>query len=311
MSTFFLTSGRSGSTLVARLLHTHPDVAVVSDLFEPAVDEPYFDRHTQLTGPEFWQLLTRPSVAERIAYWREQPTDELLFLPEADDDVSLLMSYTLPFLSEDPWALRRRFELPVRTAERSAAPAHLEEFFELVRDYCDAKVWVERTGGSLPHTAKMLAAWPNARFVFLIRDPVETALSMRTGSFFRLYLAMEQGQASSWTDERFADPLALAAMLERWTVAAAQATQALPSSQLLSLTYEQLGTDPERVLLRLLSFVRPGPVTPSDHRWAAGQSALISPPALKAAELSQRELDALRSATAGSRSIWQQVSAAV
>ena len=110
MSTFFLTSGRSGSTALARLLHTHPDVAVISDLFEPAVDEPYFDQVHPITGEQFWKLLIRPSIPQRIAHWRRLPTDELLFLPDDDADVSLLMSYTLPFLAPDPWALRDMLE---------------------------------------------------------------------------------------------------------------------------------------------------------------------------------------------------------
>lgn len=306
MSTFFLTSGRSGSTALARLLHTHPDIAVVSDLFEPAVDEPYFAHSPKLTGDEFWELLTRPSIAERIAHWRERPTDELLFLPTNDHDVSLLMSYTLPFISEDPWELRVQLEPQIRHANPAAAPHHLEQFFELVRRFCRARVWVERTGGSLPHAAKMIDAWPDARFIFLLRDPIETALSMRTGSFFRLYLAMQSGEQSCWKDERFRDPARLGAMLDRWTVDAATAIDRLPATQLHTLTYEQFVADPHKVLLGLLAFARPGDITAADRSWALEQAMEVVAAPIRSRELAPRPLADLREACAGAHAIWMQ-----
>ena len=78
------------------MIREHPRLLCVSDLFEPIGPEPYFDRGRTVDGAEFLQVLSRPSLPQRIAYWRQQPTGELLFLPEDDQLVSLLLTYTLP-----------------------------------------------------------------------------------------------------------------------------------------------------------------------------------------------------------------------
>ena len=108
---FVVSSGRSGSTLLARMIQRHPRLLCVSDLFEPVGEVPYFDRSTVVDGRAFFDLLKRPSFPQRIAFWRQQPTGELLFLPEDDEMVSLLVSYTLAFLTDgEPMALYRELE---------------------------------------------------------------------------------------------------------------------------------------------------------------------------------------------------------
>ena len=79
------------------MINRHPQLLCVSDLFEPVGEVPYFDRSKIVDGKEFFKILSGPSFPQRIKYWREQPTSELLFMPEDDDMVSLLLTYTLPF----------------------------------------------------------------------------------------------------------------------------------------------------------------------------------------------------------------------
>lgn len=290
--TFVLTTGRAGSTFLAGVLHAHPEIVVVSDLLEPALAEVYFDPDVHLDGAGFWEVLTRPSLPERIAYWRERPTAELRYLPPLDRDVSLLMTYTLPFLTDHPWALRAELGRVICARPRLPAPAHFRFVLDHLRDRFGATTWVERTGGSLPHTASIVAQFPRARFVTLRRDPVETALSMRTGSFFRLYLAMASGEAASWRRDEFADPVALAAMIETWTVAAERALATVPPGQLHHLTYERLAADPRDALLELIGFVLGRDPSAVDVGWAAehAQQAVVAPrhaTGLPAAELAR------------------------
>ncbi len=293
---FVLTSGRSGSTFLARRLTAHPDVVVVSDLLEPALEEIYFDPQVQLDGAAFWEVLTRPSLPERIEFWRREPTDELLYLPAADRDVSLLMAYTLPFLDDDPWRVRRELEQAVRSRPVRPAPDHFRFTLDLLRDMFGGSTWVERTGGSLPHARAITAGFPDARYVTLLRDPVETALSMRAGSFFRLYLAIEQGDAPRWRAPRFADPVALAAMVDRWTTNAERALATVPDRQVYHLTYERLTTEPVDTLVELVAFVLDRVPTEADRRWAVDQAHQVVAAPTRAGAVPAADLARIRAA---------------
>ncbi len=276
--TFILSSGRSGSTLVARLVREHPELLCISDLFEPVGEEPYFDSSSELSGREFFALLSRPSYPQRIAYWRQRPTAELLYLPDEDDQVSLLLSYTLPFLAgkEAPELLAE-----VRQAVSAFPPAspadQLVRFFDWLRDRHGKRLWVERTGGSLPHTRVILETWPDARIVHNFRDPRETAISMMHGSFFRLYLELEKNPALDEWDWRVYPPIEeMGAMLDRWMVDALDALSAVPAERKLDLAFEDLQARPEETLLELVGFLleRDEP-TGADLAWARAQAGRV------------------------------------
>ena len=49
---FVVSSGRAGSTLLARMIHRHPQLLCVSDLFEPVGEVPYFDHRKIVDGEE-------------------------------------------------------------------------------------------------------------------------------------------------------------------------------------------------------------------------------------------------------------------
>ncbi|MFQ5632488.1 MAG: sulfotransferase, partial [bacterium] len=186
---FVISSGRTASTFLARLINKHPQLLCVSDFFEPVGDVPYFDRDRIVDGREFFEILSSPSFKQRIKYWREQPTAELLFLHEDDNMVSLLLSYTLAFLTHGkPMKLFYELKEAVGDFGNDSMVNHLISFFEWLRHKFGKELWVERTGGSLPHLAKIIETWPNAKIVHNYRDCRETAISMMTGSFFRLYL---------------------------------------------------------------------------------------------------------------------------
>lgn len=275
---FVVTSGRSGSTLLARLLHAHPEVTVVSDLFEPAGPMPYLDPARVVTGGEFWETLAAPTHPERIRYWRQQPTDELLHLPAEDDQVSLLACYTLPFLAGgDLGPLVAEAERAVRGFPRASMPRQLLRFFAWLRDRHGGTRWVERTGGSLPHAPALVNTFgQSARFIHLHRDPRETAISMTTGSFFRLYLALSS--EPHLADDRWTgcdDPVAMGEMVTSWELAAAKAFTKVASERVHRIAYERLLSSPTRVLCDLAEFILERPAGDRDEDWARTQASEV------------------------------------
>lgn len=303
--TFVLTSGRAGSTLLARLLHTHPDIAVVSDLLEPAVPDPYFDRRSVIDGAEFWHLLSRRALEPRVAHWRSGDNTDALFLPDRDDDVSLLMVYTLPFLDpDDPWGLHAELGAAVSAHPAAPAPDHFLFVCRWLRDRCGAAAWVERTGGSLPHATAIIEAWPDARYVVLTRDPAETALSMTTGSFFRLCLAIEQDDTDRWLAPEYADPVALADMVDRWSARAEHAISTLRPEQVHRLTFERLTATPVDALAEVAAFVLGRPPSEADRSWAALAAASVEPAPTRLDRIDRDQADRVLGACELSRRRW-------
>ena len=250
----------------------------VSDLFEPVGDVPYFDRDRVVAGSEFFAVLSRPSFKQRIRYWRRQPNAELLYLHDDDEMVSLLLSYTLPFLAaRDPMELFHELGLEARGWPDDTMPGHLIRLFDWLRDRFNKAVWVERTGGSLPHTRKMIELWPNAKFVHNYRDCRETAISMETGSFFRLYLELlENPDLDEWNSDILAPIEALGAMLNSWIIDATTALARVPDGQRMNLPYEALISHPRETLLALSGFIldRSEP-TKADRAWAERERQTI------------------------------------
>lgn len=298
---FVVSSGRAGSTLLARMIHRHPRLLCVSDLFEPVGVVPYFDRERRVDGEEFFAVLSRPSFPQRIAFWRAQPTSELLFLHDDDDLVSLLTSYTLPFLAGgNPMVLYE--ELRQATAKLGGAPMadQLIHVFDWLRVRFGKELWVERTGGSLPHMRQILDTWPDAKIVHNFRDPRETAISMMTGSFFRLYLELEKNpQLGAWDQDHMPPLEEMAAMLNRWVVDGVAALDRFPSEQRMNLSYERLMEDADGTLLELVRFLFDREPTAEDAAWAEQQMAVIRPAPLKFPALPADERKTLQAACEG------------
>jgi len=292
---FVVSSGRAGSTLLARMIHRHPRLLCVSDLFEPVGVVPYFDRERIVDGEEFFSVLSAPSFPQRIAYWRAQPTSELLFLHDDDDMVSLLTSYTLPFLTGgDPMALFEDLRQATTKLGEASMADQLIRVFDGLRDRFGKELWVERTGGSLPHMRQILAVWPDAKIVHNFRDPRETAISMMTGSFFRLYLELEKNPDLGAWDWNHMPPLEeMAAMLNRWVVDGVAALERFPPEQRMNLSYEQLMEDTAGALLELVRFLFDREPTAEDAAWAEQQMTVIRPATLKFPALPAGEQETL------------------
>ena len=301
---FIISSGRTGSTLLAHMLNRHPDILIVSDLFEPVGDEPYFHPEWYVSGPEFWDIISSPSFPQRIKSWRKKPNKELLFLPDDDNLVSLLLSYTIPFISDDPIRFFNELKGEVSAFPTGNMPDQMIRLFDHLRDKIGKPVWIERTGGSLPHTEKILKIWPDAKIVHNFRDPQEIAISMMKGSFFRLYLELEKDPLMGEWDESYFPPLEeMGTMLNRWFVAAEKAFSAFPADRMRTLRYEDLMANAEKTLLAHIPYFLDREVNDRDRDWAKAEAAIVRPSSLKFPSLEKAQQEKLAAAVKDSRQI--------
>lgn len=196
---FIVGTGRCGSTLLSRFLAMHPDVLSLSELWVFATDlggriEATFP-DGDIGGERLWQILTGIHPRQTLMLRHDVMMDEALYRPgpgrrfTAATGIPAILATTLPHLSDDPDAL---FD-EVGAIARALPPVPIGQayaaLFDRMRDRQGARMWVERSGGSLRLVRRLRLHFPNARFVHLVRDGRDTALSMSRHYGFRMALA--------------------------------------------------------------------------------------------------------------------------
>ena len=296
--TFIVSAGRSGSTWLAKMINSHPEILCVSDILKPVGTIPYFDASLKVSGKEFFRVLSQESLAQRIKHWRKRRNEELLFLPEKDEMVSLLLCYTLPFLTggKNPMVLYEKVRDEIESWQEDIMPEHFIRFCEFLRDDFQKKVWVERTGGGLAHINKILQNWPEAKVIHNYRDGRETAISMMGGSFFRLYYEVLQDPDLSpeWDMDSFDRGVSVMGRLwNRWVVDAEECLSKIPSFQKMHVGFENLNSDLRSNLLNIASFILGRENNDIDEEWVQNNKFPSRKPDLKFEKLNDEDQNKL------------------
>lgn len=255
---FILSSGRTGSTLISKILNKHKDICIISDLIEPVGDNRFFERNTKISQKSFFNLVSRQTSLCRIYYWRKKKTKELLFLPNQDKDVSCLNCYTIPFIFKNKVEkiydlLKKNFNSEIVFKKKSS---HLIDFFEFFKKKVNKKIYVERTGGALHHVNKMIKFYPQAKFILNLRDPVETCISMRNYPFFRMYEEMILNEdIVKWNFTYKKKYEIYGKMLNKWYKIFFQNKKKIAKKNFFYYNYEDLVKNPQITLTNLILFI--------------------------------------------------------
>lgn len=305
-------TGRCGSTLVSAMMQAHPEVLSLSELFSFVTDlgslVPQAFAIPPVSGAAFWAVMAACCPRENLLLRHDLRMDEVIYPFErgryrAEDGVPALLMTTLPHLDDDPDALFD--ELAAVMGARGLAPMaqHYRCMFEHLMHRYGRQTWVERSGGALRIVQRLVEAFPDARFVHLVRDGRDTAISMSRHHGFRMALVgfslVEMLGVDPWeSDDRSeADDLGddLAALLPESFTAAAfvgydispslcghywsgeirrglEVLAALPPDRVLTLRYEDLLADPHASATRLGEALGLGEVEP---RWRDAAAAMV------------------------------------
>lgn len=185
-----LSTGRCGSTMISDLLNRHPRVLSLSEFFVPLGPEGFAWQRPD--GERMWRTLTTQSAGLHAMLKDGKVVEENLYRHDAPEarygltDMPPILSVTLPHLSDDPEALLDALEPAVRARPRMALGDHYRALFEDLAVRLERQVWVERSGGTLMHAAKLLRLFPEARVIHVYRDGRDTAMSMSRHHNFRL-----------------------------------------------------------------------------------------------------------------------------
>jgi hypothetical protein len=339
---FIVGTGRCGSTLLSNAMRVHPRLASISEMLTTATDlggriAECFDAGP-VTADALAALLLVPPPKQTLMHREGVAMEEILYRPggrarfSVETGVPALMQTTLPHLAGGPGADPMDATLAadavfdevarfVRGRPPAPMTAHLAALLAWLAWRFDRPSWVERSGGSLRIVERLAEAFPDARFVHVVRDGRDVARSMSRHPGFKLMfvaaalteiLGVDPFES---TERRYADdipddlahflpesfdaaafaayraPLALCG--HYWSgeiVAGTRALSALAPERVLTLRYESIVTRPSDELYRLAAFLDPDRV---DGAWVTRAADMVRSPTPRAVvdPATQRELD--------------------
>ena len=195
--TFLVGSGRCGSTMISNLLNQHADILSMSELFVYALDggmrasdEPL---PRILDGKTFWQRLTEitPFMSTMVRHDVAYPELTYPFRSagskfNAQTGIPSILISTLPHLTADPDALFVELgdfiaEQPLQTLR-----SHYDTLFNRLSTRFKNKICVERSGTGVTLIDEINVIYPEARYIHMVRDGRDTAVSMTEHTGARL-----------------------------------------------------------------------------------------------------------------------------
>ncbi|MCZ6782219.1 MAG: sulfotransferase [Proteobacteria bacterium] len=240
---FVVGTGRCGSTLLRRLLRLHPDAWVVKEThWIPLLFDFFGHREIELT--EFFD-------AARLVYMAKGKTAYERILGEEGLDHESFAAALAPAVD----ALPRRDLAGIMTVF----------YRELARRH-GASVWGDKTPDYGLCMGTLQSLWPEAKFVHIVRDGRDVAISMSDVLSFRLQVAwgVNYWPAIAWR-RAYRARLAVARgeisidrFFELWRsrlLRIRDESGRLSAGSYLEITYEELLEEPEKVLDRTATFL--------------------------------------------------------
>jgi hypothetical protein len=282
-----LSTGRSGSTMLSNMVRSHPELLSLSELFILLGDPAFPDG--PVSGPRFWEILSRPNPVLHVLQRSGVTFAELLYEPApggrftVEAGIPPLMLVPLPHLVDDPEALFD--EIGAWAVELDARPVadQYRRLFDWLCRRLGRRVWIERSGASLPMASVLARQFPEAGMVHLYRDGRECAMSMSRHDGFKLMAFRQQPELTPPGMQRdgLIDREVLRGAVvppevcgEVWSglIGTALARMAeLPPDRVLAMSYEALTADPRGELRRLTAFIGVEP----DPGWLEAAAAIV------------------------------------
>lgn len=331
---FILGTGRCGSTMLSTFLREHPRVLSLSEFFttitdlggriarsfpEAAIDADAFWRIVADVPPKLATMMRRGATMDEVLY---RPSATTRF--SAEHGVPAVMQTTLPHLTADADEVFDELARFVGTLPTAPVGEHYARMFAWLARRFGKRTWVERSGGSLRIAGRLLRAFPNARFVHLVRDGRDCAISMSRHLGFRMALVAMQlteilgvdpyespdrrwegdipEELIDFLPERFDGEAfrryetALPLCGHYWSgelLAGLRELAAMPPDRVLTLRYEDFLAEPAASIARLAAFLGPEAL---DEAWARRMAATVRAPRATWRELPARDLRELERA---------------
>ena len=200
---FVIGTGRCGSTLLSNMLRQHPQILSLSELFSfvsdlgCAIADAFPEGH--VSGPQLWAILAAQLPRQNLMLKHDVAMPEVLYRWQdgnsrfnAQTGVPAISQVCLPHLSDTPDTLFEQLQELVCSLPPAPIGVQYQRVFAWLAEQQGAPVWIERSGGGLRIVARLMQHFPNARFIHIVRNGSDTALSMSQHLGFRFVFAAFQ-----------------------------------------------------------------------------------------------------------------------
>lgn len=313
---FIVGTGRCGSTMLSNMVRSHNAILSVSEFLVSVTDlggriPQAFPEGRWMSAQEAWEVIAGLHPRQTLMLRHGIEMDEMLYplAPTSrfsrESGVPAILLTTLPHLTADHDALFEELREYVMTFGPDLAIRQYERVLEWLTIRFGKKVWVERSGGSLRAVPRLAKSFPEARFIHIVRDGRDCAISMSKHTGFRMMMActiMSQtlGYDPFDTDRRkgveeLPDQL-FRLLPENFSAEAFHQLDApailfgyywsgemmrglntlsgLSPDRVLTIRFEDILDRPEPVLRRLIEFIDP---SFADEDWIQSAAAVIRP----------------------------------
>jgi putative sulfotransferase len=302
MDRFVVGTGRCGSTLLSRMLAENATLLSVFEFFN-GLDMSKRFRGEPMAGEAFAALISQEHPFVTMVLSRGYKVEEITYPFERggaryrrDDRLPWVLVSTLPRLTHDPDALFDETVAFAATLPEQPPAVHYRALFDWLAARLGRRCWVERSGSSIDYLGALHELFPQARFVHIHRDGLETALSMREHAAYRLAISfmfkLETDQQPSIAQLRELEPGAppsaddpISRMLASrppveyfgryWTEELARGFRAvskLDAAQYLDVRFEDLVAGPKATMRAIGDFFELGAEPPD---WTDRAAALV------------------------------------
>lgn len=262
-------TGRCGSTLLARMMAEHRDVASIHEVLSGLGNiEPSLLENPVLTGAELAEVLSREFAVVSLVLSRGYRFEEVGYpFSEAcryrsAAGIPWILAVTLPHLAEDPDGLFDDLIHEARSLPARSFSDHLIAIFASMARSAGKRAWIERSGLSFERLDRLIGLFPKAKFLHIHRDPRETAVSMRTHTMFKLLPLrfMDWTPADAGDDpidallRNPAPPHYYGREVSLQLATGYRAVARLAPEQFAEVRYEDLVAEPARVLEEIAQF---------------------------------------------------------
>jgi putative sulfotransferase len=295
------------------MLRQHPKVLSISEFFSFITDLgsriPQAFPVGEVSSSGFWQILSALYPKQNMMLRHKVAMDEVLY-PDIESarytyatGVPAILQVTLPHLTPEHDCLFAELQAFILAQAPATIEKHYVRLFRWLQRRFARKLWVERSGGSLRIVHRLSQAFPDAKFIHMVRDGRNCALSMSQHLGFRMALTAYQfieilgvdpyESADRTWQEDLPDEL-VPLLPENFTGAAFRAYEtapalcghywsgeimsglqvlaAVPPSRLLQMRYEDFLVDPIGAPRKLITFLGPNL---SDEAWIEQVAAQV------------------------------------
>ena len=166
--------------MVSSFLRDHPQILSLSEFFSAVTDLGTLIAESipegSIDAEAFWRIIATPRAKQTIMHRHGLSMDEVLYRPgpgtrfSAESGVPPLLQTTLPHLAPDHEAFFDEVRAFVLGQPVAPASTHYRRLFGWLTARFGKRAWIERSGGALRAVGRMARAFPDAKFVHLVRD---------------------------------------------------------------------------------------------------------------------------------------------